>query len=150
MGSDIIKRLVENALDFLHRAIDDLEGHPKHSVIGFYTGVELFLKARLLAEHWSLVVSPRKDPDFEAFLKGNFVSVSLEEAASRLEKAVRSGLSPGELQTFKRVGQHRNKMVHFFSRGCIGGAKDRVSSTSPQRAVERLACSEPIDIRSLE
>lgn len=114
MSKETFQRVVENALDFLDRAIDDLNDRPKHSVIAFYTGVELFLKARLIVEHWSLTVSRRQDPDLEAFLKGDFASVTLDEAANRLDKAVGSGLTQGELQTFKRVGQHRNKMVHFF------------------------------------
>lgn len=110
----VLQRVVENALDFLTRAIVDLNESPKHSVIGFYTGVELFLKARLLAEHWTLVVSKNQDPEAKAFLTGNFSSVTLKEAATRLENVLGSGLSSSELQTFTKVGNHRNKMIHFF------------------------------------
>lgn len=110
----VLQRVVENALDFLTRAIGDLNESPKHSVIGFYTGVELFLKARLLAEHWTLVVAKTQDPEVGAFLRGDFSSVTLKEAATRLEKVVGSGLSGPELQTFAKVGHHRNKMIHFF------------------------------------
>ncbi|MGH6804277.1 MAG: hypothetical protein ACREC3_13050 [Methyloceanibacter sp.] len=111
---DLFARLVENALDFLARSISDLERHPKYSTIHFYTAVELFVKARLMAEHWSLVVSKRQEPDWEDFLAGDFQSVSLDEAASRLEKTARSGLLDQELQAFRRVRAHRNKAVHFF------------------------------------
>ena len=55
--SDLFDRLVDNALDFLNRSIADFEKSPKYSVIHFYTAVELFVKARLMAEHWSLVVA---------------------------------------------------------------------------------------------
>lgn len=113
-GRQVLQRLVENALDFLTRAIKDLNNSPKHSVIGFYTGLELFLKARLLAEHWTLVVSKTQDPDANAFLSGEFSSVTLREAATKLDKVLGSGLSPSELQTFIKVGNHRNKMIHFF------------------------------------
>lgn len=111
---DVLPRLVENALDFLLRAVHELDDKPKHSSIAFYTGVELFLKARLLAEHWSLIVAPRQEPDLDAFLMGNFVSVSLDEAANRLNKVIGSPLTREELSSFKTVGRRRNKAVHFF------------------------------------
>ena len=53
------ERLVENALDFLVCAIEEFQVAPKYSVIHFSAAVELFLKARLMAEHWSLVVMDR-------------------------------------------------------------------------------------------
>ncbi|HIP71183.1 MAG TPA: hypothetical protein EYH05_07285, partial [Anaerolineae bacterium] len=57
---DLLERLVENAMDFLSQSIEEFDGSPKYSVIHFHAAVELFLKARLMAEHWSLVVSKRK------------------------------------------------------------------------------------------
>lgn len=47
-------------------------------------------------------------------MAGDFQSVGLEEAASKLEKVVGDGVSKSALQTFRDVGKHRNKMVHFF------------------------------------
>jgi hypothetical protein len=48
--------LVANAIDFLTLATEEFEGRPKHSIIAFHSAVELVLKARLMHEHWSLVV----------------------------------------------------------------------------------------------
>jgi hypothetical protein len=110
----LFDRLVANALDFLAKSVADLEKQPKYSTVHFYTAVELFVKARLMAEHWSLVVSRRHEPDWDDFLAGEFHSVSLDEAAVRLKKVVRSGLSDQELKAFQRVGRHRNKALHFF------------------------------------
>lgn len=110
----LLNRLVENALDFLVRSIDELGSSPKYSVIHFHAAVELFLKARLMADHWSLVVTKRQEPDWEKFVAGDFQSVSLDEAAQKLQKAVRSGLTDHELRAFRDVTKHRNKMVHFF------------------------------------
>ena len=112
--NDLLNRLVDNGLDFLSRSIDELEQFPKYSVIHFYTAVELFVKARLMSEHWSLVVSKRQEPDWNDFVAGDFQSVTLDEAAKRLQKIVRSGLSRQELDAFRDIGKHRNKMVHFF------------------------------------
>ena len=113
-----MERLVENAMDFLSQSIRELfDEQPKYSVIHFHAAVELFLKARLMAEHWSLVVARHKEPDWGRFVAGDFVSVSLEEAAKKLDKVVGSGLGKQALRAFLGVTKHRNKMVHFFHEG---------------------------------
>lgn len=111
---DLFKRVVENALDFLAQSLKDFQAYPKYSVIHFHSGVELLLKARLMAEHWSLVVSKRQDPDWKRFEAADFISVSLDEAADRLEKIARSALTKQELESFRSLARHRNRMVHFF------------------------------------
>jgi len=111
---EMFNSLVENGLDFLLKATSEIKSKPKYSVIHFYAAVELFLKARLMNEHWSLVVTKRQEPDLNKFFAGDFQSVSLDEVAIRLQKIVGSGLSKAELEAFKGVGKHRNKMVHFF------------------------------------
>ncbi|MDI6449951.1 hypothetical protein [Anaerobaca lacustris] len=111
---DLLGRLVKNGLDFLSHSIEEFEGFPKYSVIHFYAAVELLLKARLMSEHWSLVVSKQQEPDWERFIAGDFQSVALNDAANRLQKAACSGLADRELRAFRAVRTHRNKMVHFF------------------------------------
>jgi len=118
--------LVENALDFLSKAISELDDHPKYSVIHFYAALELFLKARLMAEHWTLVVAKQKEPDLDKFLSGDFQSVSLRDTATRLDKVVQSGLSKQVLEAFGNVGKHRNQMVHFFHEAHTKEEKDIV------------------------
>ncbi len=113
-GQPDIAPLVENAFDFLHRALDEFDTHPKYSVIHFYTAVELFLKARLQAEHWSLVVANHNQLNRAKFDQGDFVSVNLEEAANRLDKAVQAPLSDDDIRVFNGLRKHRNRMVHFF------------------------------------
>jgi hypothetical protein len=54
---NIFDALANNAFDFLNRAIADFEKYPKYSVIHFCAAVEMLLKAKLMREHWSLVVS---------------------------------------------------------------------------------------------
>lgn len=113
-SSDLKKRLLINAIDFLSVSIKSLADRPKHSVISFYTAVELFLKARLLDEHWSLVVSRKQEPDWDKFVSGDFQSVTLDEACRALQKVAGSGLTDKELRAFREVRNDRNKMVHFF------------------------------------
>ncbi len=111
---EMFSRLVENAFDFLFKAISEIENQPQYSVIHFYAAVELFVKARLMKEHWILVVSQRQEADWDKFIAGDFQSVTLTEAARRLKKIVRSGFSKAEFDALKEVANDRNKMVHFF------------------------------------
>ena len=120
----MLDRLVENALDFLERSVADFDDAPKYSVIHFYAAVELFLKARLLAEHWSLVVAKRQDPDLKKFESGDFQSVTLDEAADKLDKVLQSPLTPAEISQFRNLAKHRNRMVHFFHEGATEKAQD--------------------------
>jgi len=130
MNKEIMfNRLVKNALDFLSKAISELQEYPKYSVIHFHAAVELFVKARLMAEHWTLVVAKRQEPDLDKFISGDFQSVSLDEAAVRLSKVVRSGLSKQELQAFRDVTKHRNKMVHFFHEAHTDEENDEVKQS---------------------
>ncbi len=106
--------LVENAIDFLSKALSEIEEQPKYSMINFHAAVGLFMKARLMKEHWSLVVTSREEPDWNKFVRGDFRSVSLDEAINRLEKIVKNNFSSTEKKAFRDVAQHRNKIVHFF------------------------------------
>ena len=54
--NELFVSLVRNAIDFLKKSVDELEGSPKYSVIHFCSAIELFLKARLLVEHWTLII----------------------------------------------------------------------------------------------
>ena len=53
-NDEMFKSLVENALDFLFKAVSEINDNPKYSVIHFYAAVELFVKARLMKEHCKL------------------------------------------------------------------------------------------------
>jgi hypothetical protein len=110
----MFKCVVENAIDFLKKSITELDEYPKYSMINFHASVEIFIKARLMAEHWTLVVSKRQEPNWNKFVSGDFQSVTLADAASRLSNIIQSGLSKSELDIFQEVTNHRNKMVHFY------------------------------------
>jgi hypothetical protein len=70
------------------------------------------LKARLLHEHWSLIV--RHAPDRQKFEAGDFQSVQFDEACVRLQNIVQSPIPEGARKNFDAIRKHRNKMVHFF------------------------------------
>jgi len=72
--------LTESAFDFLEKSVDELEKHPKYSVIHFATAVELLLKARLMREHWTLVVERASDAVLKDFLDGKLRTISQSDA----------------------------------------------------------------------
>jgi hypothetical protein len=128
--------LISNATDFLKSATADLKNRPKHSVIAFYTAIELILKARLMAEHWTLVVS--KNADRASFAKGDFVSVSFDEACTRLQNVIGSPLPDDGRAIFNSLRKHRNKMVHFYHEG-----------ETDQNALENIALEQLLGWRAL-
>ncbi len=106
--------LVKNAFDFLRSAVANLERDPKESVIKFYAAVELFLKARLLLEHWTLVCENPAKADLGEFLAGGSRSVSMDEAVGRLQRVARVPVSGAGADCFKALRDHRNRLMHFY------------------------------------
>lgn len=121
----MFKNLVESALDFLKTATQDIKNNaPKYSIIHFYAAIELILKARLMREHWTLLVTGRNFPDQDRFVVGDFQSVHLNEANERLGKVVPAGLSKTEFEAFKSLAAHRNKIIHFFHANTARSVKE--------------------------
>jgi len=114
LTDEFFDSLVSNAIDFLSRSVTDLKKQPKYSVINFCVGLEMFLKARLLKEHWALVVTKPEAAILDQFRSGDFHSVSMEEAARRLRNVVGERIGKDEEACFEEVRKHRNRLVHFF------------------------------------
>lgn len=112
--------LVKNAIDFLRKSVDELEKDPKYSVIHFFAAIELFLKARLLAKNWTLIladmskVKNEEKAILEKFKEGNVSTVGLEDAIKRLKRECELEISPSAKKYFRTIKKHRNKLVHFF------------------------------------
>jgi hypothetical protein len=107
--------VVLNAIDFLKTSLNELESRPKYSMINFCSAIELFFKARLLKEHWSLILTKPEKANLIAFQNGDFKSVSLVEANQRLNNICTDGLTGQDLKHFVLIRDHRNKLVHFFN-----------------------------------
>ncbi len=124
--------LVQNALDFLLRSVFEIQKNPKSSVIDFCTAIELFLKARLLIEHWVLIYQDPKSADLNNFRKGDFQSVGMKDAIPRLENVLGSKqITKDAKETFDRIRQHRNRLIHFFHPAYT----DKPGNTSIQKVV---------------
>lgn len=105
--------IVANSIDFFNASIKDFRKRPKYSVINFCSGLELTLKARLLIEHWSLIVKRPEEADLLRFQNGDFLSVTVEESVRRLASVGGEKFSRDEIKCFERLRDHRNKVVHF-------------------------------------
>lgn len=109
-----MKNLSENAFDFLEKSVDEIKIHPKYSVIHFATAVELLLKARLMREHWTLVVERASDVTLEDFLSGKCKTVTQADAVKRLNGACSENIPKDAIAQFAKIAAHRNQMIHFF------------------------------------
>jgi hypothetical protein len=85
-------------------------------VINFCSALEIFLKARLMIEHWTLVV-PQLDKEkvtLAKFQEGKLPSVSMSRAITRLRDVCGEAIGTEAEKSFDAVREHRNKLVHFF------------------------------------
>lgn len=114
---EIFDSLARNAFDFLERGIEEFDKAPKYSVIHFCAAVEMLLKARLMKEHWALIVSRPEQANLAKFIAGDFISVTLEDARSRIRDVAGEDIGDAAYATFRALANHRNKMVHFFHNG---------------------------------
>ena len=124
--------LVGNGFDFLKKSMQEFDKEPKFSVIHFYSALELFLKARLLREHWTLILTRPDQGDLGKFKAGNFHSINLDEAEKRLRDVVQDGLTVDEMKCFKELRDHRNRMVHFYHSGAAAKKSEIDSIVSQQ------------------
>lgn len=111
---DSFDGLVKNAFDFFSVSIRGFSENPKYSAIHFYAAIELFLKARLMLEHWSLILDDPKRADRQRFLNGDFKSMTMEQAIERIKSICGEKLSDEHTRTFNSIRAHRNQFVHFF------------------------------------
>jgi len=128
----IFDSLALNAFDFLTRAVAEFEKSPKYSVIHFCAAVEMLLKAKLLREHWSLVVGKPQEASRAKFEAGDFSSVTLFETRARLREIAGVEISDSAYRTFDFLSKHRNKMIHFYHAGVVGDAKEKERIASEQ------------------
>lgn len=110
---EMFDALVNNAIDFLDSSLDNLDKRPKNSLVDFYTSIELFLKAKLMSEHWTLIISKPENANINSFQEGDFHSIFLDDAVKRLQYILNEPLSKEVIDNFKALGEHRNQIVHF-------------------------------------
>jgi len=107
-----LKSVLDSAFDFLEAGISQFESQPKYSVINFCSGIELILKAKLMDEHWSLVVNG--EPDLNEFKSGKAKTANFTQLIPRIRKVTGENISDEIEDCFRKIAAHRNKVTHFF------------------------------------
>ncbi|MDP8237486.1 MAG: hypothetical protein P9X24_00220 [Candidatus Hatepunaea meridiana] len=115
MTTNYFDDLVKNGIDYLNQSIDQIDVEPKYSVINFYTSIEILLKARLLLEHWTLIIERPEDADIKNFIAGDFVSISLKSIRRRLKNIIDVEIPERGYTCFNSLRAERNKLIHFFN-----------------------------------
>ena len=110
----IFKQIINNAFDNIQQSIAMLDSDPKLSVILFYSGIEMFFKARLFIDNWFLILDDidKVNNDFETFRKGDFITVTLEKAGNRIHLLL-NDLDKHYEAKFDELRKIRNRLIHF-------------------------------------
>jgi len=139
MNDELLSNLIDNGFDFLEKGIDQFKDDPKYSVINFCAAVELLLKARLMHEHWSLVVSSPNNshPNIQKFRSGDFKSINFTDLVPRIEAVTGEKIPKDATIAFKRLADHRNKMIHFFHEAHFALASGKLLE---EIAIEQCNC----------
>ncbi|MCA9894131.1 MAG: hypothetical protein KC615_14175 [Anaerolineae bacterium] len=107
--------LVQNSLDFLSRSIYEINENSKYSLIHFCAGIEILLKACLVAEHWTLIVADRnKLPHWSLIESGEHKTVTALDAFDLLNSVTESDLPKVMRDSLDSIIRHRNRVIHFF------------------------------------
>ncbi len=110
---ELFNALVNSAFEFLELAINEFRSSTKFSTIHFAVAIEIFLKAKLMSEHWSLLLDKPDQADKAGFFRGDSKTVSPEQAIDRLHRIADVPINPETRDIFAKIAKHRNKMVHF-------------------------------------
>ena len=130
-SEELFDRVVKNALDFLEQSVAGLSKRPKYSLIDFCSAAELLLKARLMREHWALIIAKPENANLTQLSEGDFRSLAMDEAITRLRSVADEPISREEERCLQGLRQHRNKLVHFFH-------EQYASSPPVKKAIEEV------------
>ena len=120
-----VRGLLDNGMDFLKKAQIEFATSPTHSIVSFWTAVELLLKVPLAHEHWSLVCSGKKIIRSK-YLTGDFQSITFSETCDRLRDVLEKPLHASTVSSFDIIRQHRNRVVHFYHDALNDQAKEKL------------------------
>ena len=109
----LVNSIAENAFEFLEKSLDEFDSSPKFSIIHFASAIELFLKARLMKEHWSLILDKVDTADIGKLFSGEAKTVTPETARKRLKNIALDPIPSDTEATFREIAEHRNRAIHF-------------------------------------
>ncbi|MET3648925.1 hypothetical protein [Phyllobacterium ifriqiyense] len=142
--AELFNALTKSAFDFLERSIDEFADSPKFSTIHFASAIELFLKARLMLEHWLLILDKPDQADKVSFFKGNAKTTTPDQTIERLRRIANVSIQQTWKDIFTKIAQHRNKMVHFVHAGA-----SQVGRADEQKQLAEEQCGGWLALRTL-
>jgi len=110
------KRILENSLMFMVEGIEQIVQNPRQSIVSFWTGVELYIKAILVNEHWTLIVKDTRNITHQKFENGDFVTVDFQHSITLLQNIFDISIDQKTIKAFDVLRNHRNKIMHFTNR----------------------------------
>lgn len=108
---------LQTGLDYLTSVVSHLRERSsprdlKYAILHLAAAIEVLLKYRLAAEHWTLIFTKIDVATPEAYRSGDFQSVSPRGAINRLRKVVGVNISEESARRIKAVVDRRNKLQH--------------------------------------
>jgi hypothetical protein len=111
---------VINGMDYLESVFEHLTKSRipsardlKYAVLHLQAATEVLLKARLKAEHFSLLFSHPGKATREKFERGDFTSCTTVEAVDRLRDIARLAISKDDRERIDELGKTRNALQHY-------------------------------------
>jgi len=109
--------LLDNAFDYVESAIKYNKCKDprslKYAVLHLDASIELFLKSRLVKEHWSLIFEDPDKASLQALESGDFVSVDLKSALNRLERIADIRINKSLSNNIVSLRNYRNRIQHY-------------------------------------
>jgi hypothetical protein len=115
--NNIAENLLENAHEFSKRASMDLENKDyKFSLIHFCSAIEQILKARLVLEHWMLIIDKSEidSAKLPGFQNGANKTISVPSVLKRSVNLF-SNVNKSYVKCIEDLFKERNKIMHFYS-----------------------------------
>lgn len=109
----LLDALIESGLGFVERSVGELRNDPFLSVAHFATGLELLLKARLFAVHWSLIAQRPHSCTWASLRRGEVQTVQASDLCDTLTTLTGTPLGD-QKDTFGAVFRHRNRVLHWL------------------------------------
>jgi hypothetical protein len=108
---------LENGLDYLASVVEHLSGSPtprdlKYAVLHLQAATEVLLKARLAAEHWTLIF---KDPGLASMKRrqaDDYETCTTKQLLDRLQNIVGVTLTPDQDRAIQNLAKSRNALQH--------------------------------------
>jgi hypothetical protein len=115
-ASDISWAVVENGLDFLRHAVQEMADEPadnKYAAIHLFGAIEVLIKARLIREHWTLACVKADGATLVGLRNGDLPTVDGMQGLRRLEANAGLAISKQQTMNVDAVRRLRNRVAHF-------------------------------------